>query len=81
MLCFTFYEEVYYWERDAPFPASHEKKGYFVGIEESKGDALTFTILTADTEELITRSVVRPVDPDNLNQRADMARGEVAPSE
>ena len=69
MLCFHFYQPVLYWQHDAPFPATKERLGRFVGISENTGDALTFQILTDDTNEVIHRSVVRPADdPDNPNR-------------
>ena len=82
LLCFSFYEEVYYFERDQPFPESRERKGRFLGVSENKGDALTFKILTDDENfTVIDRSVVRPVDPDNRNLRADSPSGEISGDE
>ena len=71
LLCFHFFQKVYYHERNESFPNSKERIGWFVGVTENKGDALTFKILTDDQEfTLLDRSVVRPVDDDNPNLRA-----------
>jgi uncharacterized membrane protein YgcG len=77
LLCFAFWEPVLYAE-DNHFPSqSPEKTGRFVGFAPNIGDILTFRILTDDTNELITRSVVRPrttsTDP---NRRLDPFGGE-----
>jgi hypothetical protein len=50
LLCFHFWEPVYYKFDDSDFPSdSREKRGHFVGISESVGHAMTFKILTDDT--------------------------------
>jgi hypothetical protein len=70
LLCFFFFEKVYYLDCDEKFPSSKEKAGYFVGISMNVGDALTFEILTDDKETVISRSVVRSVTPRSVsNQR------------
>ena len=75
---FHFWEEVYY-SVDNSYPSeSPEKKGHFVGISTSVGDALTFQILTDDTNRIIHRSAVRAVNtsrPDR-NLRLDPPGGE-----
>jgi len=77
LLCFHFYQEVYYYESDSPFPETRERKGWFLGVSENKGDALTFQILTDSADfKVIDRSVVRPVDENNLNLRAASPHGE-----
>ena len=38
---------------DPAFPGSKEKHRHFVAFSESIGDALTFKILTDDTQEII----------------------------
>ena len=55
----------------ASFPRNKELPGRFVGVAENTGDALTFYILTDHTNQIIARSVVRPVsdDPMTVNQR------------
>ena len=67
-----------YYDPIGGFPDSKEKTGRFVGIAENVGDALTFWILTDDTNEVIARSDVRPYDEEqDPNLRAAAA---VAPS-
>jgi hypothetical protein len=47
ILCFHFWESVYYKLDDSDFPSdSREKRGHFVGISGSVGHAMIFTILT-----------------------------------
>jgi hypothetical protein len=59
LLNFHWYEEVLYADEAHSFPSqSREKSGRWVGIAETKGDALTYHILTDDTHQLITRSAV-----------------------
>jgi hypothetical protein len=54
LLCFHFWEPVYYKFDNSDFPSdSHEKRGHFVGISESVGHAMTFKILTDDTLKVI----------------------------
>jgi hypothetical protein len=54
LLCFHFWEPVYYKLGDSDFPSdSREKRGHFVGISESIGHAMTFKILTDDTLKVI----------------------------
>ena len=62
LLCFYWYQPVIYLEFESSFPKSKERLGRFVGISENCGDALTFRILTDETKEIISRSVVRPAD-------------------
>jgi hypothetical protein len=80
LLNFHWYEEVLYADEDHSFPSqSREKSGRWVGIAETKGDALTYQILTDDTEQLITRSAVRKKhDTDNPNLRVSSGSGEPA---
>ena len=70
-LQFHFYEEVLYLELTASFPAPKEKKGWFVGVTDGIGDALTYWIL-AENGQLIVRSDVRSAEDDdgeNPNKR------------
>jgi hypothetical protein len=58
LLCFQFWEPVYYKLDDSDFPSdSREKCGHFVGISESVGHAMTFKILTDETLKVIHRSI------------------------
>ena len=76
---------------DAPFPSetyktddasfhhseSHTKKGYFVGITEHVGHAVTYQILTDDTNKIIFRSNVRSaLDPHAPNLHLTSSDGE-----
>jgi hypothetical protein len=73
LLAFHFWEPVYYKLDDSDFPSdSREKRGHFVGISESVGHAMTFKILTDDTQKVIHRSNVRSaLNPDEKNLRLD----------
>jgi hypothetical protein len=73
LLCFHFWEPVYYKFDDSDFPSdSREKRGHFVGISESVGHAMTFKILTDDTLKVIHRSNVRSaLNPHAKNLRLD----------
>ena len=73
LLQFDWYEAVYYKTEESHFPSmSNEKSGRFVGISEHVGHALTFLILTDDTQKIIHQSVVRSANnPDAQNLRAD----------
>ena len=84
---FQFYEPVYYATADAlkyegkpSFPSqSAEGKGRFVGFGESVGDALTYQVLTDDTQKVIFRSSVRSaLNEAEQNLRLDVAEGEAA---
>ena len=47
LLCFRFWEEVYYMHDDPRFPSETlDGHGHFVGISESVGNAMTFKTLT-----------------------------------
>ena len=63
LLAFYWYEKVYYLDYSEKFPSTNEKTGYIVGVAMNIGDALTFEILTDDTETILTRSVVRSANP------------------
>jgi hypothetical protein len=81
LLIFTLYKPVFYYTGDLAFPGSKEKRGHFVGFSESIGDALTFKILTNDTQEIIHRSAVlrSALDSANLNKRLSPTDGEQGP--
>jgi hypothetical protein len=60
LLHYHFYEPIYYKTTDTAFPSkSTECRGCWVGIAEHVGDALTFKVLTADTNRLIYRSAIQ----------------------
>jgi hypothetical protein len=70
LLTFHFYELIYYLDVEAPAPISREKAGYWLGVAHNVGDALTFKILTNDTETVVYRSVVRSRNDHNgINKR------------
>ena len=73
LLRFHFYQPVYYILDDSNFPSeSTEAYGHFVGISENVGHAMTFKILTSDTNKIIHRSNVRPADnPASVNLKVE----------
>ena len=56
---FTFWEPIYYLNVEKTYPESRELAGRYLGVAENEGDALTFKILTDDTHQEITRSMIR----------------------
>ena len=79
ILCFTFYEPVFYSTTESLSPTGHpnwpsatkEELGFFVGIADNVGDALTFKVLTKDTHKILYRSAVRSaLDVASANARA-----------
>ena len=79
LLQFHFYQPVYYRLPQQSFPSeSEELLGYWVGVAENCGDALTYNILTADTLKIIPRSLVRPANESlKTNLRIDPTAGEI----
>jgi hypothetical protein len=60
MLHFHFWEPVFFTKVDSSFPSeSTEEKGNFVGIAESVGDAMTFKVISKESNRLLYRSNVR----------------------
>ena len=81
LLAFYWFQRVFYYTPDAKFPKSKERAGRLVGIAENVGDALTFLVLTDDTNQVIARSVLRPVDDGtNPNKRSSTNGGGVVES-
>jgi hypothetical protein len=71
LLQFRWFEPVLYSVDHSFAKDSPEQAGRWVGIAETQGDALTYLILTDDTQQVITRSAVRSaLDPGNPNLRA-----------
>ena len=67
---FTWWEPVYYYDQDLPFPDSREKIGRLAGFADVFGDAFCFKVVTVDTQEVIYRSVLRSAtDEGNKNLR------------
>ena len=82
LLRFHWYQPVFYTLEHATFPSEpKEALGYFVGLSPNCGHAMTFKVLTDDTQRVIPRSIVRPADdPKRPNLRlTDLFDGE-APS-
>ena len=73
LLQFCWYKPVYYLVNDSTFPSdTREKHGYFVGIAEHVGHAMTLKVLTDDTRKIIYRSNIRSaLDPKGRNLRLD----------
>ena len=58
-LQFEFYERVYYMAQETSFPSeSKEERGRFVGIAENVGHAMTYKILTDNTNKVIFHSAI-----------------------
>ena len=71
-LSYHWWQPVYYLDDDGGFPSqSKEKRGRWVGVAENIGDTLTYYVLTDDTQQVIARSVLRPVTNNDQNLRAD----------
>ena len=73
LLRFSWYEHVYFREDETSFPSeSRERSGRFVGFVDNVGNALTFAILTDDTNKILYRSEVRTAeDPKSINLRCN----------
>ena len=83
---FSFWEPVYYKidenEPDHRFPShSNEKRGHWVGFADNKDDHLTWKILTDETNQIITRSVVRSATKTTPNLRLDQPKWEDQPQD
>ena len=80
-LQFEFYEPVYYRKGGhTSFTDTKEGFGYFVGIAENVGHALTYKILDAHSNVIIHRSEVRSARPDmTRNRRLEPEKGETGP--
>ena len=59
-LQFDWYDRVVYHTPNASFPHSQEASGRFVGVCPNIGDALTYYILTNQTQQVSSRSTVIP---------------------
>ena len=64
-LMFTFWERILYLDHENSFPESKERSGYWVGVAENVGDALTFYIFDDQSRQILARSVVRPFNQNN----------------
>jgi hypothetical protein len=59
---YQFCEKIYYFDPGETFPKSKEKPGYWVGVAKNVGDALTYKILTDETEQVIHRGVIHTAE-------------------
>ena len=66
---YRFYEPMLFLDSDESFPSSKEKPGWWVGVANNVGDALTFKILTEDTHQVLHRSVVHPAKDDKCKNK------------
>ena len=78
LLMFHFWEPVLYKHDDSDFSSSSpELTGRWVGVSEHVGHAMTWKILTDDTQKIIHRSNVRKIGgPMSRNVRAELLDGE-----
>ena len=72
LLAYYWWQPVYYLEDDTGFLSeTKEKRGRWAGVADNVGDALTYIIVSDDTEKAVYRSVIRPVTDEDVNLRAD----------
>jgi len=80
LLRFHFWEQVYYKVDDSDFPSeSHEALGHMVGIAESVGHAMTYKVLTADTQKIIYYSNLCSASSEDPNWHVTLLGGEPSP--
>ena len=79
ILCFMFWDVVYVskYETKEVGDKDSEIRGHFVGFAWNVGHAMTFKILTDDTQEIIARSRVRLALVGENNLRQDICTGAV----
>ena len=80
ILRFTFWEPVFYPNHESHFPsASRELRGRIVGFSETVGHALTYKVLSDDSQRVLHRSSLRSaLDPAHPNLRLPPVDGEIA---
>ena len=61
--------------------SNNEKRGHWVGFADSKGDHLTWKMLTDETQQIITRSAVKSTNKTSPNLRLDPPKGEDQPQD
>ena len=72
-LCFHWWQKVRYSPNSTSLDKTNDRAGYFVGVADHVGDALTFVILDDETHQCVFRSLVRPrEDRLNPNLRLDL---------
>ena len=52
-----------YFKFDEASPKSDEAPGYWLGVSDTVGDAMTFDIYSVKSGKVIQRSAIRPADP------------------
>ena len=76
LLRFHFWQPVYFKLSKSSFPSeSKENLGHIVGISEHCGHALTYKVLSSESDVIIYRSLLRPATSDDANVRAYMSGG------
>ena len=77
LLRFHFWEQVYYKIDDSDFPSeSREALGHMVGIAENVGHAMTYKVLTTDTQKIIYHSNLHSASSGDPNQHVALLGGE-----
>jgi hypothetical protein len=77
LLRFPFWQPVDFKLSESSFPSeSKEALGHIVGISEHCGHALTYKVLSSESDVIIYCSLLRPATPDDANMRACMSGGE-----
>jgi hypothetical protein len=77
LLRFHFWQPVFYKLSESSFPSeSKEALGHIVGVSEHCGHALTYKVLSSESNVIIYCSLLRPATPGDDNVRACMSGGE-----
>jgi hypothetical protein len=77
LLRFHFWQPVYYKLSEPSFPSeSKEALGHVVGISEHCGHALTYKVLSAESDVILYHSLLSPATPDDDKVRACKSGGE-----
>jgi hypothetical protein len=77
LLRFHFWQPVYYKLSESSFPSeSKEALGHVVGISEHCGHALTYKVLSSESDVIIYRSLLHRETPNDANVRACISGGE-----
>jgi hypothetical protein len=77
LLRFHFWQHVYFKLSESSFPSgSKAALGHVVGISEHCGHALTYKLLSSESDAIIYHSLLCPATPDDANVRAFMSGGE-----
>jgi Reverse transcriptase (RNA-dependent DNA polymerase) len=79
LLRFYFWQPVYFKLSEPSFPSEYkEALGHVVGISELCGHALTYKILSSESDIIIYHSLLCPAIPDDGNVHACMSGGETS---